>query len=276
MDLLSARYRVVLTDSVLARAGYLAGPDDARADEFNQLVRDPDVRAIIMARGGYGALRILDRLDADALRRQPKLIVGFSDATAILHWALRCAGVRPVHGPMVGQLGRLPEDDVRWLFQILEQAAPAGRLPLTLAARGARVSATAREGVLTGGNLCLLAHLAGTPYAVDAAEQVLLLEEVGERPYRIDRFLTHLGLTGLFDRVVAAVIGELTDCQETVHGDHPTAEAVVDERLRRFGVPALAGVPLAHGLRNLALPMGVRCALDQRAGTLELLDSAVL
>lgn len=275
VDVLSSRYRVRVADSVLAREGYLAGPDEVRAAELNALLRDDDVRAIVMARGGYGAMRILDCLDAAALRASPKLIVGFSDATAILAWALCHAGVRAIHGPMVGQLGALPESDISWLFDLMEQPQPAGRVPISLAAGGAETSADTMSGILAGGNLCMLAHLAGTPYALAIPDLVLLLEEVGERPYRIDRFLTQLGLAGILSSSVAAVVGELSGCHETVHSDHPSASAVLDERLRHFSIPTLTGAPLAHGARNLALPMGARCVVEPRQGALTLLDAAV-
>lgn len=291
MAVLERRYRVRLGEQIFARQGYLAGSDDIRADEFNGLLRDPDVRAIIMARSGYGAMRILPRLDADALRADPKLLVGFSDATAILAWALTQAGVRALHGPVVSQMGILPADDIDWLFKLMEQPGPLGNLPGTLTATGYQAAAgTAAspavgpivgpvvrpiEGTLVGGNLCVLAHLVGTPYEFAEPEQIVFFEEVGERPYRIDRFLTQLGLAGLTERTVAALVGELTRCHETVREGHPSAEQVVDERLRHLAIPGLIGAPLAHGERHLAVPIGGRCVFDQRAGVLSLLDGAV-
>ncbi len=260
-----------------ARQGYLAGDDGARAAALNQLVRDPDVRAIIAARGGYGLMRILDRLDADALRRDPKILVGFSDVTALLCWAQARANLRCIHGPMVAQLGDLPESDVTWLYRIMEDKRPPGPLDLALQPIGARADgdAGAVEGPLLGGNLCLLSHLLGTRYALDFTGAVLLFEDVGERPYRIDRYLTHLGLAGALRSSAAAVVGELTDCVETANDDHPGALEVVDERLGQYGIPGLGGLPLAHGRRNLALPMGARCAFDQSRGRVHLLEAAV-
>src|SRR5687768_16255358 len=112
--ILSQRYKVVYDEELFVRTGFLAGSDDRRADELNRYLADPDIRGIVCARGGYGVMRILDRLDADALRRDPKLIVGFSDMTALLSWSVMAAHVRPVHGPMIVQMGRLPPDDVAW------------------------------------------------------------------------------------------------------------------------------------------------------------------
>jgi muramoyltetrapeptide carboxypeptidase len=279
VDLLASRYRVNVAPGTFARTGYLAGDDDSRAEELDALLRDPDVRAIILARGGYGLMRILDRLDPDPLRRDPKLIIGFSDATALLAWVQRHAGLRCIHGPMVGQLGELPDHDVAWLFGLMERTEPAGRLELELAPMGAPDLTGPIEGALVGGNLCMLAHSMGTPHGFDMAGAILLLEEVGERPYRIDRYLTHLGLAGVFDQehgqVRGALVGEFLGCEETVHQDHPGAMEVVDERLRRYQIPALCNAPTGHGARNLALPLGARCVLDPRHRTLELIEAAV-
>src|SRR5688572_29485978 len=115
--LLAQRYKVVYDEALFERTGFLAGSDDRRADELNRYLADPDVRGIICARGGYGVMRILDRLDAAALRRDPKPIVGFSDVTALLAWSVAEAQVLPIHGPMVVQLGKLPPADVEWLFR---------------------------------------------------------------------------------------------------------------------------------------------------------------
>jgi len=252
--------------------GYLAGSDDRRADELNALIGDPDVRAILCARGGYGILRILDQLDGHALRRDPKPIVGFSDATALLFWALAVAGLRSIHGPVVAQLGDLPPSDTAWLVDMLE-GSTAGRLTglhRAGADGGGRV-----EGRLLGGNLTLLAQLVGTPYAPRLGGSVLFVEEIGERPYAIDRYLTRMALAGTFDGARAALVGSLVRCDEKVNAPRPDAAEVMDERLRAAGLRALAGAPFGHGDRNLALPFGGRCALDLDAGLVDLLEPAV-
>jgi muramoyltetrapeptide carboxypeptidase len=262
-----------VADDVTRATGYLAGSDERRADELNRLIADPDVRAVLLARGGYGILRILDQLDADALRRDPKPIVGFSDATALLFWALRLAGVRSIHGPVVAQLGDLPASDTAWLVGLLE-----GRAPTRFAANLARTGADGIgwvEGPLYGGNLTLLAHLVGTRVAPDFAGAVMFLEEVGERPYAIDRYLTRIALGGTLRGAQAALIGSFTRCEERINPSHPDAASVIDERLRAFEIPGLTGAPFGHGDRNLALPFGGRSAVDFDSGTVELLEPAV-
>jgi muramoyltetrapeptide carboxypeptidase len=144
-------------------------------------------------------MRILDRLDADALRRDPKPIVGFSDLTALASWCVREAQVRPIHGPMVNQLGRLPGDDVEWLIRTLEDPAPQGEWPDALGRAGARGGGTV-EGRLAGGNLEITTRLIGTTLSLDLGAAVFIMEDVGERPYRVDRALTQLKLAGLARR----------------------------------------------------------------------------
>ena len=277
LERLESRYQLRVDPGVLTRTGYLAGDDERRAAAINDNLRDRDVRAIIIARGGYGLNRILDRLDVDALQSDPKLLVGFSDATALLAWARTLAGVRCIHGPMAAQLAELPDSDIQWLFRLMEDPHPAGRLPIALRPIGAPPGAPATivEGPIAGGNLCLLSHLLGTPYSPNLTGSIAVFEEVGERPYRIDRYLTHLGMAGALDGVAGTVLGDLTDCDETIHDDHPSGYQVVHERLSSYGVPGLQGLPFGHGARNLALPLGARCAIDMDRGEIHLLEPAV-
>jgi muramoyltetrapeptide carboxypeptidase len=271
LDRLGGRYRLRVAEDITRATGYLAGSDERRAGELNQLLSDPDVRAVLLARGGYGIMRILDELDGDALRRDPKPIVGFSDATALLFWAL-CAGVRSIHGPVVAQLGDLPASDTEWLVDLLEGRRPAG---LASALRPCGAAGHGRvEGPLLGGNLTLLARLMGTPFTPQLAGAVLFVEDVGERPYAIDRYFTHLGLAGALGGVAAALVGSFTRCEEKVNTPQPDAAAVVDERLRAYAIPGLAGAPFGHGDRNLALPFGGRCVVDFDACSAELVDAA--
>ena len=263
-----------MADDITRATGYLAGSDERRADELNQLIRDPDVRAILLARGGYGILRILDRLDAGALRRDPKPIVGFSDATALLYWALRAAGLRSIHGPVVAQLGDLPPSDSAWLIELLEGRAPPLEVARDLQPTGAEGRGRI-EGPLAGGNLTLLAHLMGTPYAPDLSGAVLFVEEVGERPYAIDRYFTAMALAGAMRGAAAALVGSFTRCEEKTGPARPDAAEVVDERLRALAIPGLTGAPFGHGDCNLALPFGGRCAIDFDARSATLLDPAV-
>lgn len=254
---------------------YLSAADDVRADELATMIADPDVRAIVLARGGYGLMRILPRLDPDALRRDPKPIVGFSDATALLAWA-HAAGVRGIHGPMIAQLGELGDGDVARLIAVMTESTAPGLRPWPLVAYGRG----SYRGPLVAANLTMAAMLAGTPWQLPLRGAIALLEEVGERPYEIDRYLTHLAQTGELAKPVAAIVGDLTRCEDpnppTGTPDPPDAAlAVVLERLHAVGVQAAVGAPVGHGNRNEAVPFGAACELDLDARTFAILEPAV-
>lgn len=262
---LASRYDVKWSRRIFERQGYLAGDDAARRDELERAILDDGIRAIVCARGGYGVMRYLAQLDPELLRAHPKPMVGFSDITALHAYAAR-AGVASIHGPVATQLGELPDADVAALFALLEGGV--GEPLVGLASIGA---STVAEGRLYGGNLELVTRLVGTPHAFELAGAVLLLEEIGERPYRIDRALTQLELAGVLGKVAAVVVGELVRCTEP-DGSAPTAEEVVRERLSRLGVPVLTGLPVGHGDRNRALGLGVQVRVDARAGALTPLE----
>ena len=268
--ILGARYRLVHDERIFARDGFLAGDDAARTRELQAALSDPTIDAVVCARGGWGLLRILDRLDATAFTRAPKPIVGFSDVTALLAWAAR-AGVASLHAPVITQLGKLPADDAAALFALLESPDP----PPPLTDLRVLCDGRAAEGRLLGGNLEVLTRLTGTPWSLPIDEPwLLLLEEVGERPYRIDRQLTHLLLAGALRNVAGVVVGDLIGCAEK-DGSPPDAFAVIAERLGTLGVPVLAGAPVGHGDRNRALPYGTRARLDVAGKRVEFLEAAV-
>jgi muramoyltetrapeptide carboxypeptidase len=254
---------------------YLAAPDEVRAAELGEMLADPDVRAIILARGGYGIMRILPRLDPAVLSRDPKPIVGFSDATALLAWAHH-AGVRGIHGPLIATLSDLPPSDVAHLVELLTSPRPPGARPWSLRSHGRG----RHLGPLVPVNLSVAAALVGTPWPVPLAGAIALFEEVGEKPYRIDRYLTQLALAGVLGSVAAAVVGDLTRC---VDPKPPTGEpdpddaalAAILERLRTTGIPVAVGAPIGHDARNEAVPFGAACELDLDRGAIAITEAAV-
>lgn len=270
--LLGARYRLRYDPKQLFAAhGFLAGPDEARLAALAQALRDPEAKAVFLGRGGHGLLRIVDRLDSALLRDHPKPIVGFSDGTVLLAFAAQ-AGVASIHGPVVTQLPRLGQDDRTALFSLLESPEPQVLL------RDLRVLRPGKAtGPLLGGNLEVFSRLLGTKHLPDLDGAILFLEDVGERPYRIDRLLTHLELAGVFDRVAAVMVGDLVGCEEPSGSQvpSPSAAEVVMERLSRLQIPVAIGAGIGHGTRNCALPCGVRAELDASAGTLRSLEGAV-
>ena len=267
LALIGARYRAEYGPGVFERHRYLAGDDARRLSELTAALADPDIRAVFCARGGYGATRLLARLAAAGPPGPPKLLVGFSDITALHLW-LQSHGRISVHGPVLTQLGRLPAGTRERLFSVLEATSPAPALSGTLTYVGG-----VAEGPLLGGNLSVVTRLLGTPFmpALDGA--ILLLEDQGERPYRLDRMWTHLQLAGVFERVRAIVLGSFTGCEER---DAPYSSAeVLRELALATGLPCAAGFPIGHGEVNEPVPLGVRVRLDADARTLVFLEAAV-
>ncbi|HEX5063623.1 MAG TPA: LD-carboxypeptidase [Kofleriaceae bacterium] len=273
-------FKLRVADSVLAPhppgvPSYLSASDDVRAAELNAMLADRDVRAILLARGGYGLMRILPRLDVEALRRDPKPIIGFSDATALLAWAY-AAGVRGVHGPMVVQLDRLPAEHITHMIDLISVPRAPGVRPWQLASHGKG----RYRGPLVAGNLTMYSLLVGTPWEVSVRGAIAVIEEVGERPYELDRYLTQLALTGELAQLAAVVVGDLTRCVDAnpptgVPDPEDAALQTVLERLRAAGTAAAVGAPIGHGDRNEAVPFGADTILDLDAGTIEILDPAV-
>jgi muramoyltetrapeptide carboxypeptidase len=236
------------------RCGYFAGSDDARLEGVQIAIDDPEAHVLWAARGGYGTTRILDRLRLDRFAREPLWVVGCSDATALLLELWLRHRVVSIHGPMAARLADTAGEDVEELFALLGGGAPKARTDLEPLVPG-----TAR-GPLLGGNLFVLAHLLGAARADFAAGAVLFLEEVGERPYRIDRCLTQLKRAGVLSRVAGVVVGELTACDPGADG--VTAMDAVREHLGSLGVPVAAGYPAAHGARNAPFLHGAEVELE--------------
>ncbi|MEE9385333.1 MAG: LD-carboxypeptidase [Nannocystaceae bacterium] len=263
---------IVVDHQVYERHGYLAGSDAVRLAAFENGLREPCTRLIWCARGGYGATRILARANPRILEHAPKPLVGFSDVTALLCWAYVAAGVPGVHGPVVSQLGSLPPDDLERVEALVRGEIAA---PLQADEGSVLVGGTV-EGPLIVGNLEVLRSLIGTPYMPSLEGCILGIEEIGERPYRLDRSLTQLMHSGALRGLRGVVVGQLTSCEasSTTTGEDPLrAHAVVEERLGRLGIPVVTGFPFGHEEgRHAALPFGVRVRLHADDATLECLE----
>ena len=268
-DLRAAGYDVVIGRRVMGRFDYFSASDGERAADFNDAIYDPDARVILAARGGYGATRILPWIDWDAWRRHPRAFLGYSDCTAILAGLAR-AGLVGFHGPVL-ESGGWAEASGAWCLPWLEGAVgPLHPDPLV---QLSGVSGEGFSGILAGGNLTLLSHLVGTRWEWPwDMHTLLVLEEVGEAPYRIDRMLTGLEAAGVWERVGAVVVGRLSRC-DAADGRGPTAEDVVVERLSRLRIPVYSALPSGHGGFQVTLPMGARVVL--RHGRLWLPEPAV-
>ena len=249
-------YEPTYDEDVFAREGYLSGAADVRAAAFSRAWSDPSVAALIAVRGGYGSVQMLPLLDADVIRRTPKLFIGYSDNTSILSWLTCQCGITALHGPMLE--GRLAKGaggyDEASFVGLLRNGAG-----LTLSPDGVGVVRGGEAaGPLFGGTMTQLTASLGTPYAFDPpAGCVLLLEEVNERPYRLDRMLMQLRLSGILSRARALVFAEMRGCDEA--GGQPGALDVIRTFARDFEGPVITGFPSGHTTGPCwTLPLGVR------------------
>ena len=242
---------------------YLAGSDESRVRALEHAFADPDVAAIWCVRGGYGAARTAERLDLELVRRHPKPLIGFSDATALL------LAVAPLgfHGPVVTQLPRLDEASLTHLVDMLAGRAQA----IPLAPDRVVLSPGVADGMLVGGNLSVLCSLIGTPILPDLGGTLLFLEDVGEPVYRLDRMLTQLRMAGVLAGVRGLVFGQFTEIKDPRGLDELLGEAASWIR-----GPAVRGLPCGHGTANVTLPVGCLARLDTAADHLVLLEPAVL
>lgn len=264
-------YRPVLSEAARLRHGYLAGPDARRADDLQRAFDDPDIDAVWALRGGYGTLRILPHLDLSRMRERPKAFIGFSDNTGV-HLALDRAGIVSFHGPHAG-FDRFPDWTRRSFERVLGHDVAPGVLESSSSIRPGVLRPGAAEGRLIGGNLSLLAAACGTPYQPDTTGRILLVEDVSEPVYRIDRMLTQLVLSGALDGIAGLAFGRFTKLRPSSE-DLPV-ERILSDVARSADVPAVAHLPFGHVSRNWTLPLGCLARLDADAGTLEILEPAV-
>lgn len=271
-------FKVVLGAHASDRHGYFAGRDRDRADDLNRMFADDRIAGIVCYTGGWGSPRVLPYLDYDLIARKPKVLIGYSDITALLNAIHQRTGLVTFHGPLGGST--LDAYSVENFRRVLMSPEPAGLLasppkkPADLVDRVNRVlrlhpgKATGR---LAGGNLTLLASLMGTPYELDSDGAIVFAEDVREEVYRVDRMLTQLALGGKFERMAGFAFGRCTDCRATSF----SLEDVLRDRFGNGPAPAVSGLSFGHIEQKLTIPIGVRATLDADAGTLTVDEGAV-
>lgn len=271
-------FRTTVGRHALAASGYLAGADAQRAAELMEMFSRPEVRAIVCLRGGYGTMRLLDDIDYDLIRKNPKILVGFSDITG-LHLAIRKrCGLVTFHGPMVStDFGKQLSTFTREQF-LRVLTAGAGPRPIINPPDGPRpvtVTPGQARGELVGGNLTLVTALLGTPFEIETRGRILFLEEVGENPYRLDRMLSQLRLAGKLTAAVGVIFGECEDCGSGPGGQGSSVAHVLKDRLGDLGLPCFYGLAIGHGTHRATLPLGVTATMDADRHTLHLNEPAV-
>lgn len=256
----------------LDRSRFLAGTDQIRARELMTMLQDPEVRAIVCSRAGYGSGRILPLLDFSAFPQTPKIFLGYSDVSLLLNAFVQQAGWVSFHGPVVaGEFATHFSPRSRaHLLGLLTTGHGAEHLPFPLTLRDGIA-----EGRLLGGCLSVLVTTLGTPFALDTRGAILFLEDVGEKPYRIDRMLTHLKQAGKLDGLAGIIFGEMSGCMGETN-DPTLLLSVLTDVFADYDYPVGFGLPAGHNGENFTLPLGIPVRLDTRQQVLTFLDSAVV
>jgi muramoyltetrapeptide carboxypeptidase len=253
------------------RTGFLAGSDASRAERLSRALLEKESDAVWCIRGGYGAARLLPFLDLGRLCRRPKLLIGFSDVTALLLRLSFFGGFTTIHGPVITQLAHVPREALRWLTRMLRSQEPLGVVPW---GKLRCVRPGRAQGRILAANLSILSSLVGTPYLPSMKDVLLCVEDVGEEAYRLDRMFQQCLQSGLFKGVRGVVLGSLENCKPTGRSFF-SAQKVLERAAISLCVPVVSGAWFGHNSKNFALPQGVRARLDASAGKLELLEAAV-
>lgn len=278
-------FKVKLGKHIYEKWGYLAGTDQQRIDDIHHMFKDPDVKAIIAIRGGYGSGRLLNGLDFDLIGNNPKIFLGYSDITSLLIGIQQMTGLVTFHGPVA--VSTFTDYTKKYLFKALAEPQPIGDIEdapytanLQTSNRVWSINSGIGVGKLTGGNLTLIAASMGTPYEIDTRDKVLFIEEVGEEPHVLDRYLTQLDNAGKLEQCKGIVF----DRMKSVHPDDYkpgyfntiSKEEIIADRLVRNNIPACIGLSLGHIADKPTLPLGVECELNADQGRLKILENAVI
>ncbi len=276
-------FKPYFTENILKRSGYLAGTDEERLSDLHEMFRNPRVDWILAARGGYGCSRILPYINYELIRNNPKVLMGYSDVTALLYAIFAQTGLVGFHGP-VG-ISTFNDFSIEYIEKVLfqpdkgivlrsnEEDFNGQKIPFTIRSGQSR-------GRLIGGNLTLAVSLIGTKYDVDYSGKILFLEEVGEEPYRIDRMLTQMIEAGKFKNLAGIVLGKFRKCE--IKKEDPefpksfTLNEVLYDRLFGLNIPVFYGASFGHITNKFVLPIGINVKMDAEEKTITLLESAVI
>ena len=272
-------YRVKLGMHIRRKHGYLAGTDEERAQDFNAMVCDKDVNAIFTIRGGYGTPRILRMIDYRSLKHHPKIIVGYSDITALQLAILRKIGLVTFSGPMTGvemSKGMAPYTEEHF-WRLLTSTKTIGPFHNPAGEPWRILNDGKAQGQLIGGNFSLLACLFGTPFIPELRKSILILEDVDEAPHRLDRMLAQLLNTGVLQQLNGLVFGKFTDCRPSDPKEpHLTIDQILEEYTAQVQCPVIANVRSGHTRQRLTVPLGLSTILDTKRNRIAVMENAVV
>jgi muramoyltetrapeptide carboxypeptidase len=273
--------KVIVAGHLLDRHGYLAGADKDRAEDINRAFADPSNRGVLPIRGGWGSSRVLPYLDFETIRRNPKIVLGYSDITALLLSVHAKTGLVTFHGP--NGTGRWDEFSVGWVRRVLfdgeavtfENPKEKGEFLVQTENRTQTITPGTARGRLIGGNLTVLTAIVGSPFLPAWDDGILFLEDVGEDIYRIDRMLTTLALAGVLKRIRGFVFGTCSECGPGEGYGSLTLEEVLDDHIKPLGIPAWHGAMIGHRTPQFTLPEGIQVEIDAGSATIKMVEPAV-
>lgn len=273
-NLLSLGFKIKEGKHIYDKRGYLAGNDKDRASDFIEMFQDKDVDMILCYRGGYGTMRTLPFIDFNIVNKNPKIFVGFSDITTYLNEISLNHHLITFHGPMLSS----PFNDEYTLNSLLNTLSE-GTKPYTIKNPKNNsikcVNKGFAEGILIGGNLCLICSTLGTPYEINMKNKILFIEDVNEEPYQIDRMLTQLLLAGKLQQCKGFIIGQFTNCISSHYERSLTLNEILDDRIFSLNKPTLTNLQAGHGSPRLTLPIGAKVKLDCNNGIIHVLEPVV-
>jgi len=271
-------FKVKIGKSLYERYGYLSGKDEIRAKDINEMFEDKEVDGIICLRGGYGTPRILDLLDYNIIKNNPKVFIGYSDITALHIVFNQICNLITFHGPMVSSdiIGNFQDFSKESLFKAIMNTEAIGLIKNPVDEEIVKINGGIVEGDIIGGNLSLIADTIGTPYEIDTKGKILFIEEVSEEPYSIDRMLNQLRLSGKLEDAIGIIFGDFNNCEPKGHyEDSLSLEEVINDHIKPLNKPIIYNLQAGHCNPIITLPFGVKARLDGDSGEVNILESAV-
>jgi muramoyltetrapeptide carboxypeptidase len=271
-------FKVVLAPNALQKNRYLAGTDAERLSDLIHMFLDPTIDGLICLRGGYGSMKLLSRIDYQIVRNNPKILVGYSDITALQIAIWKHTGLVTFSGPMlVSDFGReAGEYTIKHFYRALTSPMALGAIPPAPDIKSEVLRPGRASGRLLGGNLTLIAATLGTPYEIDTYGTILFLEDVDEQPYRVDRMLQQLRLAGKFSHVAGVVFGEFVGCEAEENASSFSLLEVLKEAMKDIAVPCFYGLATGHGVNKATLPLGVQAEIDAAECLLTITEPATI
>ncbi len=269
----SLGYRVKLGKHIYKRFGYLSASDEERAQDLNEMFADPEVRAIICVRGGYGTPRILDKVNYSVIKKNPKIFVGYSDITALQLAIFKKTGLITFSGPMLAvDIYSFDSYSEEFFWRILTSKSGKIELKNPDGVELIVLKPGKANGTLLGGNLSLLASIIGTKYQPDFKDAILLIEDIGEEPYRIDRYLSQLKNSGILNKIKGCILGQFTDCVPKEMGKSLTLEQIFEDYFGKLKIPVISNLSYGHIPQKLTLPIGADVKIDAKRGVITIVE----